>query len=126
MDVLRCKTPSMVRKEIYVYLLAYNLLRSLSRSAGTAYCAPPLRLSIHRHSSSFNQFYSQFIICFSGVTTFHNNMAHPDTTQTSHFSNKLPIRGCAMLLRDSVGPDTVDVLSSHSGLQLFHNNKGYS
>ncbi|MHC5779008.1 IS4 family transposase [Nostoc sp.] len=29
MDVLRCKTPSMVRKEIYVYLLAYNLLRSL-------------------------------------------------------------------------------------------------
>ncbi|MBH8556288.1 transposase [Nostocaceae cyanobacterium CENA357] len=29
MDVLRCKTPSMVRKEIHVYLLAYNLLRSL-------------------------------------------------------------------------------------------------
>ncbi len=26
MDVLRCKTPSMVRKEIHVYLLAYNLL----------------------------------------------------------------------------------------------------
>ena len=46
MDVLRCKTPSMVRKEIYVYLLAYNLLRSLSWSAGTAYCAPPLRLSL--------------------------------------------------------------------------------
>ena len=28
MEVLRCKTPSMVRKELYVYLLAYNLLRS--------------------------------------------------------------------------------------------------
>ncbi|WP_375515942.1 IS4 family transposase [uncultured Nostoc sp.] len=26
MDVFRCKTPSMVRKEIYAYLLAYNLL----------------------------------------------------------------------------------------------------
>ena len=25
MDILRCKTPSMVRKEIYAYLLAYNL-----------------------------------------------------------------------------------------------------
>ncbi|MBD2677406.1 hypothetical protein H6G98_06805 [Nostoc sp. FACHB-857] len=37
MDVLRCKTPSMVRKEIYVYLLAYNLLRSLMWSAGTTY-----------------------------------------------------------------------------------------
>ena len=30
MEVLRCKTPSMVRKELYVYLLAYNLLRSLT------------------------------------------------------------------------------------------------
>jgi hypothetical protein len=29
MDVLRCKTPLMVRKELYVYLLAYNLLRTL-------------------------------------------------------------------------------------------------
>ncbi|MGB3636692.1 MAG: transposase [Rivularia sp. (in: cyanobacteria)] len=41
MDILRCKTPSMIRKEIYVYLLAYNLLRSLMWSAGTNYGAPP-------------------------------------------------------------------------------------
>lgn len=46
MDVLRCKTPSMVRKEIHVYLLAYNLLRSLMWSAGTTYNTPPLRLSL--------------------------------------------------------------------------------
>ncbi|MDZ4872183.1 MAG: IS4 family transposase ISAcma16 [Chroococcidiopsis cubana SAG 39.79] len=46
MDVLRCKTPSMVRKEIYVYLLAYNLLRSLMWVAGTTYGSPPLRLSL--------------------------------------------------------------------------------
>ncbi len=46
MDVLRCKTPSMVRKEIHVYLLAYNLLRSLMWDAGTTYNAPPLRLSL--------------------------------------------------------------------------------
>ncbi|MFN6498725.1 MAG: hypothetical protein RMX65_017230 [Nostoc sp. DedQUE01] len=36
----------MVRKEIYVYLLAYNLLRSLMWSAGTTYITPPLRLSL--------------------------------------------------------------------------------
>ena len=29
MDVLRCKTPEMVRKEIWVHLLAYNLLRTV-------------------------------------------------------------------------------------------------
>lgn len=44
MDVLRCKTPSMVRKEIYAYLPRYNLLRSLMWSAGTTYGAPPLHL----------------------------------------------------------------------------------
>ena len=38
-----------------------------------------------------------------GVTTFHNNMAHPDTTQITIPKLEQPIRGCAMLLRDSVG-----------------------
>ncbi|WP_313937642.1 IS4 family transposase [Anabaena azotica] len=46
MDVLRCKTPAMVRKEIHVYLLAYNLLRSLMFEAGNTYNTPPLRLSL--------------------------------------------------------------------------------
>ncbi|WP_292789408.1 IS4 family transposase [Nostoc sp. NMS7] len=46
MDILRCKTPSMIRKEIHVYLLAYNLLRSLMWSAGTIYSTPPNRLSL--------------------------------------------------------------------------------
>jgi hypothetical protein len=46
MDILRCKTPSMIRKEIYVFLLAYNLLRSLMWSAGTIYSTPPNRLSL--------------------------------------------------------------------------------
>jgi hypothetical protein len=46
MDVLRCKSPSMIRKEIHVYLLAYNLLRSLMWSAGTIYSTPPNRLSL--------------------------------------------------------------------------------
>ena len=29
MDVLRCKTPEMVHKEIWAHLLAYNLLRTV-------------------------------------------------------------------------------------------------
>ena len=56
MDILRGKTPQMVRKEIYVFLLAYNLLRSLMWSAGTTYGAPPLRLSLQgtrQHLSNF-------------------------------------------------------------------------
>lgn len=43
MDVLRGKTPETVRKEIYVHLLAYNLLRTVMWSAGTTYNVDPLR-----------------------------------------------------------------------------------
>jgi hypothetical protein len=33
MDVLRCKTPAMVRKELWMHLLAYNLIRSVMAEA---------------------------------------------------------------------------------------------
>lgn len=56
MDVLRCKSPQMVRKEIYVFLLAYNLLRTLMWSSGTTYGAPPLRLSLQGTRHHLNNF----------------------------------------------------------------------
>jgi hypothetical protein len=61
MDVLRCKTPSMVRKEIYVYLLAYNLLRSLMWSAGTTYGTSPLRLSLQGTRHHLNNFIPELL-----------------------------------------------------------------
>ena len=37
MDVLRCKTPEMVEKEVWVHLLGYNLIRrTMSRAAAAA------------------------------------------------------------------------------------------
>lgn len=39
MDVLRCKTPEMVRKEIWMHMLAYNLLRTvMADAAAKAQC----------------------------------------------------------------------------------------
>ena len=41
MDVLRCKTPEMVRKEVWAHLLAYNLIRTLmAQAANELGCAP--------------------------------------------------------------------------------------
>ena len=41
MDVLRCKTPDMVRKEVYAHLLVYNLiLRDDGRGGGGERRAP--------------------------------------------------------------------------------------
>ena len=61
MDILRSKTPAMVRKEIYVYLLAYNLLRSLMWEAGTLYGVLPLRLSMHRTRHHLDNFIPQLL-----------------------------------------------------------------
>ena len=45
MEQLRGRTPDMVRKELYVYLLAYNLLRTLMWEAGINYGVDPLQFN---------------------------------------------------------------------------------
>lgn len=45
MDILRCKTPDMVRKEIWAHLLAYNLVRAAMWDAVAQHHAPPGRIS---------------------------------------------------------------------------------
>ncbi|MEH2395746.1 MAG: transposase [Nostoc sp.] len=65
MDILRCKTPSMVRKEISVYLLAYNILRGLMWSAGTTYRTPPLRLSLQGTCHHLNNFIPELLAAAS-------------------------------------------------------------
>jgi hypothetical protein len=45
MDVLRCKTPDMVHKEIWTYLLAYNLLRTVMAVAANENDIEPRKVS---------------------------------------------------------------------------------
>ena len=45
MSVLRCKTPEMVRKEAWVHLLAYNLVRSVMARAAAAAGVEPREVS---------------------------------------------------------------------------------
>lgn len=69
MDILRGKTPQMVRKEIYAFLLAYNLLRALMWSAGTTYSTPPLRLSLQATRQHLSNFIPQLLA--TSVTKRH-------------------------------------------------------
>ena len=46
MELLRTKTPSMARKEMATYMIAYNLIRALMWEAGTRHDADPLRISL--------------------------------------------------------------------------------
>jgi hypothetical protein len=45
MDILRCKTPEMVRKEIWAHLLAYNLLRTVMAVAASENGIEPREMS---------------------------------------------------------------------------------
>jgi hypothetical protein len=45
MDVLRCETPAMVEKEIWMHVLAYNLIRALMSRAAAAHGKEPRGLS---------------------------------------------------------------------------------
>jgi len=56
MDVLRCKTPAMVRKEIWMHLLAYNLIRTLLAEAARADGVRPRELSFKGALQTINAF----------------------------------------------------------------------
>jgi IS4 transposase len=45
MDVLRCKTPELVRKELWTHLLAYNLIRTIMAQAASKHGIEPRSIS---------------------------------------------------------------------------------
>jgi hypothetical protein len=45
MDVLRCKTPELVRKEIWTHILAYNLIRTIIAQSATKHGIEPRSIS---------------------------------------------------------------------------------
>ncbi len=45
MDILRCKTPELVRKEIWTHILAYNLIRTIIAQAASKHDAEPRSIS---------------------------------------------------------------------------------
>ena len=56
MDILRCKTPAMVEKEIAVHLLAYNLVRAVMAQAAVTHNLLPRQLSFKATLQLLNAF----------------------------------------------------------------------
>jgi len=56
MDILRCKTPAMVEKEIWAHLLAYNLLRTVMAVAAAANDLEPRVLSFKGAKQTLSAF----------------------------------------------------------------------
>lgn len=56
MSELKCKTPEMVRKELWMYLLAYNLIRARMAKAALAHNKRPRTLSFQSAKTFINVF----------------------------------------------------------------------
>jgi hypothetical protein len=64
LDVLRCQTPAMVRKEIWVHLLVYNLIRKVMAQAAQEYGRSPRRISFKGTLQTLNAFSDCLRTCF--------------------------------------------------------------
>ena len=58
MDVLRCQSPEMVRKEIWAHLLAYNLIRTVIAQAAAQHGKHPRQISFTRAMRTLEAFRS--------------------------------------------------------------------
>lgn len=56
LDILRCRTAAMVEKELWVYLLAYNLIRLLMAQAAAQHGTVPRALSFKHTVQLFSEF----------------------------------------------------------------------
>ena len=71
MEMLRTKSPDMVHKELALYFLAYNLLRSLMSEATLRSGKDPLRLSFKGTLQHLNTFLP--LLALSGPTKRHQH-----------------------------------------------------
>jgi hypothetical protein len=62
MEMIAAKTPEMVQKDIYIHLLAYNLLRTLMWQSVQSTQLSPLRLSLQQTRQQFNHFRPQLAL----------------------------------------------------------------
>ena len=56
MEMLRCKTPRMVRKELRMFIIAHNLIRALMQEAASLYQCDLTRMSLKATVDTLRQF----------------------------------------------------------------------
>ena len=66
MDVLRGKSPTMVRKEIWAHLLAYNLIRKVMCQAARQFELKPWTISFKGALQTLNAFALPLLTCPRG------------------------------------------------------------
>lgn len=73
MDILRCQTPAMVRKEIWTHFLAYNLTRKVMAQAARQQGVGPRRCSFMGAVQTLNEFR---MVLVTATAAAHRERAH--------------------------------------------------
>jgi DDE family transposase len=89
MDVLRCLSPAMVRKELLMHLVAYNLIRTLMQRASLIYHVPLGRLSFKGTLDSLHHFADALYAAHSKPTRQRELF---DALLRSIASDQIPLR----------------------------------
>lgn len=70
MDVLRCKTPELVRKELWTHLLAYNLIRTIAAQAAAKHGILPRTISFKGTAQTLEAFQPAIALLGEGNADF--------------------------------------------------------
>ena len=76
MDILRCKTPELVRKEIWTHILAYNLIRTIMAQAATKYGVEPRTISFKGTVQTLKAFQPMIAIGGQQDSSFRTQLCH--------------------------------------------------
>lgn len=74
MDILRCKTPELVRKEIRTHILAYNLIRTIMAQAATKHDIDPRSVSFKGAIQTLEAFQPVIAILGEHDSTFRMHL----------------------------------------------------
>jgi hypothetical protein len=62
MDILRCKTPELIRKEVWTHILAYNLIRTIIAQAASKHSVEPRTISFKGAIQTLEAFQPLFAV----------------------------------------------------------------
>lgn len=74
MDILRCKTPELVRKEIWTHILAYNLIRTIIAQAANKHDVEPRSISFKGAIQTLEAFQPLIAIQGERDSAFRRNL----------------------------------------------------
>ena len=123
MNILRCKSPSMIRKELLMYFIAYNAIRHLIYEAAHAHEKDPMRLSYKGALQALRQaegYFNQAAGSLKEIRRLRGNLHDSISTQIIPFR---PGRSEPRCLKRRPKPYQLLTCPRHEMTEIKHRSK---